>query len=106
MFGEQTFAQLRTGLRLLKQKSLGSIPLFALPLHKLWSVDTLFVTLSLTINKTLKWLPSLPDTELTFSNRNRQPYRQLTHSDRGGKRRKKPYIQQQQKPPTIQTAYP
>ena len=41
---------------------LGSNPLrLSFSLQKLWSVDTvLFVTLSLRIYETLKWLPSLP----------------------------------------------
>ena len=43
-----------------KQKDLGSISLLFSSLERLWSVNTVFVTLSLTVNKTLKWLSSLP----------------------------------------------
>ena len=54
MFGEQTFAQLTTGLRLVSRGT------SALPsLQKLWSVDTV-LRLCPHNYKTLKWLSSLP----------------------------------------------
>ena len=62
MFGEETFAQLRTGFRLHgKQKGHGSIPIqVSLLFEKVVVCGHCLVTLSLTINVTLKWLSSLP----------------------------------------------
>ena len=43
-----------------KQKDLGSIPIRLSSLQRVWPLGTVFVTLPLTTDETLKWLSSLP----------------------------------------------
>ena len=61
MFCEQTFAQLRTGFRLASgQPRLNPHASALVQIASNVAVHTLFVTLFLVINETLKWLLLLP----------------------------------------------
>ena len=60
MFGEQTFAQLRTGFRLVSRGTSVRIHFGSPFSSKVVICGHCLVTLSLTINVTLKWLSSLP----------------------------------------------
>ena len=59
-----SYRKLRLGLAVRryagKQKDLGSILIRLSSIQRVWSLGTVFVTLPLTIDQTLKWLSSLP----------------------------------------------
>ena len=60
MFGEQTFAQLRTGFRLVSRGTLARFRFCSPSSSKVVVCGHCLVTLSLTVNQALKWILSLP----------------------------------------------